>query len=86
MLSMMTAAMLSVSATTMAQNSNGGLFERGQSAEIESNGMFNAYGNRDTYNGTFSNETFGAPLGGGLLMLTIAAAGYALKRRKEDEK
>lgn len=36
-------------------------------------------------NGGFVNEGFGTPIGGGLLILVAAGAGYAILKRKEDK-
>ena len=49
------------------------------------------YDNRDainiwTANNGFQHDDFGAPLGSGLIILTVAGAGYAISRRKRSRK
>ena len=47
------------------------------------NGTFGHEGFGDDFDGDFNHEGFGAPLGSGLLVLTLAGVGYAgIKRRK----
>ena len=84
-------AMLAVSPIgVFAQN---GLFQRGMTDEsnygfggsTEKSGLL---GDRSVATGTINNQIFGqpAPLGSGVLLLIAAGAGYAVLKRKEDEK
>ena len=71
-----------------------GMFQRGMSDEsyygfggsTDESGLF---GNRNVQtSGTINNQTFGqsVPLGSGVILLLAAGAGYAILKRKEDEK
>lgn len=79
----------------------GGMFARGNKTESTDNfSMMNrgSTGGYDLHNQQFGsntiggydlhNQTFGqeAPLGSGLLILAAAGAGYALKKRKKNNK
>lgn len=77
----------------------GGIFYRGDKAEnVDNVSMMNrgATGGYNLNNQNFGsngyelhNQTFGqetTPLGGGLLILVAAGAGYALKKRKNNNK
>lgn len=92
--------LLPVSAT--AQNEGGGVFGygNGSTSEPQRDGMFGVRsldGGYNLHNQQFGsdnggydlyNQTFGqdAPLGSGLLLLTAAGVGYALKKRKKNNK
>lgn len=69
----------------------GGLFNR----NYYGYGGYNLYnqlfgsdvlGGYELYNQTFGQENEEAPLGSGLLIMTAAGAGYALKKRKNNKK
>lgn len=71
-----------------------GLFQRSMTDETyygfggsyDNCGLF---GNRSaTTMGTINNQTFGqpVPIGSGMIILLAAGAGYAILKRKEDEK
>ena len=69
----------------------GGLFNRNYNGY----GGYNLYnqlfgsdviGGYELYNQTFGQDNEEAPLGSGLLILTAAGAGYALKKRKNNKK
>ena len=80
--SMVMAAMLSLPTMTQAQTRQGGLFGS-KSSDVQHTSMLN----RDnmTMTGGIGNESYGAPVGGGLLVLTAIGAGYlALKKKKEN--
>ena len=47
------------------------------------NGDVSNDGFGNVVNGGITNDGFGTPLGGGLLVMTAAAAGYAMLRRKK---
>ncbi len=91
MLSMAMALALSIPIGAAAQE---GLFQRGTSDESfygngsakEATGML---GNRSVEaTGQINNQVFGqpVPLGSGVLLLLSVSAGYAILKRKEDEK
>ena len=64
----------------------GGMFARVNKTESTDNfSMMNrgSTGGYDLHNQTFGQE---APLGSGLLILAAAGAGYALKKRKKNNK
>ena len=85
-----------------AQNEGGGIFGygNGSTAEPQRDGVFDARtlnGGYNLHNQQFgsdnggynlNNQTFGqdASLGSGLLLLTAAGVGYALKKRKKNNK
>ena len=92
MLSMAMAIAMTVPVGAMAQKE--GLFQRGTSDESfygngstkEATGML---GNRSVEaTGQINNQVFGqpVPLGSGVLLLLSVSAGYAILKRKEDEK
>ena len=83
------------------QGNSGGLFGRGgigedNRSEVGTTGMLNqgfdsnqGNLNNQDFGGThggLANQTFGAPLGGGIVILLAVGAGYAILKRKEDEK
>lgn len=71
-----------------------GLFQRGVSDETyygfgSSTDKSGLLGNRSVQTtGTINNQIFGqpVPLGSGIVLLIAAGAGYAVLKRKEDEK
>ena len=100
--SLMLVVMLSIPFVAIAQNvGNRGMLGRGQEVAEEGNtrGMMNgSAGGYNLFNQQFGsdveggyelyNQTFGQqlPLGSGLLILTAAGVGYALKKRKSNMK
>ena len=81
-LSLGLAAML-LPATTMNAQS-GGLFGRGDTHESASNDLMNRSGEVAASN-DITNESFGAPLGGGLAILIGGGLGYVALKKKEDK-
>ena len=72
-----------------------GMFQRGVTDEeyygagCAKNKKGLLFGNRNVgTNGIINNQTFGqpVPVGSGMLILLAAGAGYAIYKRKEDEK
>lgn len=87
-LSLMMVAFLSISTFSNAQE--GGLFGYGNYDKSQdynygmtNRGMININDNGET---GIVNQTFGdtAPLGGGLLIMLVASAGYMMLKKKED--
>lgn len=81
-------AALALTANNLNAQNGGGLFERGfapDNAEYQSRGLINIEPNSES---GISNYGIGepVPLGSGLLILTVAGAGYAAMRRKRSRK
>lgn len=85
MLSLAMAAVLSMPVMATAQTREGGLFGTSSKEEVgRDGGMFNA---DPTISGIVlgNTESYTAPVGSGLLILTAIGAGYAtLKKKKEN--
>ena len=82
-----------LAATPIGAFSQDGLFQRGMTDEAyygfggstEKSGL---RGERSVATGTINNQVFGqqAPLGSGVIILLAVGVGYAVLKRKEDEK
>ena len=89
----LTLSLAMLAATPIGVFAQEGLFQRGMSDEsyygfggsTEKSGLL---GDRSVATGTINNQTFGqsVPLGSGVIILLAAGAGYAVLKRKEDEK
>jgi hypothetical protein len=82
---------LGLAAMTLTANhlnaQNRGLFGLGGSSadyEYSSRGLTDVYINSDTGTG-IQNDSFGAPLGSGLMILLGAGLGYVALKKKEDQ-
>ena len=84
-------AAMTLTANNLTAQNGGGLFGRGEAdagnraGASTTNGNVSNDGFGDAINGGITNDGFGdtTPLGGGLLVMTAAAAGYAMLRRKK---
>jgi hypothetical protein len=98
LLSLALAAGLLLPMVASAQTGGGVFYRGGQTESTSNNGVMSrgATGGYNLNNQNFGsngyelhNQTFGqetTPLGGGLLILVAAGAGYALKKRKNNNK
>ena len=79
-------AVMTLLATNLNAQNGGGLFGRGEIANDM--GFGNRNGGVEWVGGgmTPQDPTQEAPLGGGLMLLMAAGAGYAVLKRKEEQK
>ena len=86
--------MLAALSAPLGASAQEGLFQRGASDEAYygyggTSGKTELLGHRNVQTtGTIDNQIFGqpVPVGGGVILLLAAGAGYAVLKRKEDEK